>query len=112
MLGPAPGRPVMNEGDYRRYDATGLATLIARGGVTAAEVVETAIASIEALNPALNAVIAPLIDAARGEVSRGLPEGPLRGVPTACATPPWCWTSAPARCRAMRTPLRPRPARS
>ena len=71
----------MNESDYRRYDATGLARLVARGEVSAAELVDTAIARIEALNPALNAVVTPLFDAAREELRRGLPAGPLHGVP-------------------------------
>ena len=75
------GHPTLNDSDYQRYDATGLSSLISRGEVTAAEVVETAITRIETLNPALNAVIAPLFDAARKEVRRGLPEGPLYGVP-------------------------------
>ena len=71
----------MNDADYQRYDATGLAGLIARGEVTAAEVVERAIARIEALNPALNAVITPLFETARAEVRNGLSRGPLHGVP-------------------------------
>ena len=75
------GHPALNEEEYRRHDATGLAALVARGEVSAEEVVESAIARIEALNPRLNAVIAPLFDEAREAVRRGLPEGPLRGVP-------------------------------
>ena len=56
----------MNDGDYRRHDATGLAGLISRGEVSASEVVERATARIEALNPALNvnAVNTPLFEAA------------------------------------------------
>ncbi len=67
--------------EYNRYDATGLASLIASREVTAAEVTEAAIAAIESLNPGLNAVITPLFDPARGSVRAGLPEGPLSGVP-------------------------------
>ena len=55
----------MDDDDYQRYDATGLAALVSRGEVSASEVVERAIARIESLNPALNAVITPLFDAAR-----------------------------------------------
>ena len=69
----------MNE--YDQYDATGLAALIATGGLSASEVIEIAIARIEALNPALNAVVANLFDEARVAVRNGLPNGPLRGVP-------------------------------
>ena len=74
-------RRALNDTDYQRHDAMGLAALISRGEVSADEVVETAIARIEALNPALNAVIAPLFEEARSELRQGLPEGPLRGVP-------------------------------
>ena len=80
---PDTGRaePALNDADYQRHDATGLATLVAQGEVAADEVVECAIARIETLNPKLNAVIAPLFDEAREALRRGLPEGPLRGVP-------------------------------
>ena len=74
-------RPALNEEDYRRHDATDLAALVARGEVSAEEVVESAIARIEALNPKLNAVITPLFDEGREAVRRGLPAGPLHGVP-------------------------------
>jgi Asp-tRNA(Asn)/Glu-tRNA(Gln) amidotransferase A subunit family amidase len=67
--------------EYDQYDATGLAALIATGGLSASEVIEIAIARIEALNPALNAVVANLFDEARVAVRNGLPNGPLRGVP-------------------------------
>ncbi len=67
--------------EYIRYDATGLARLIARGEVTSAEVTEVAIATIESLNPGLNAIITPLFDSAREAVRAGLPGGPLAGVP-------------------------------
>ncbi len=67
--------------EYDQYDATGLAALISTGEVSASEVVEAAIARIEALNPDLNAVIAPLFDEAQAAVCNGLPNGPLCGVP-------------------------------
>jgi Asp-tRNA(Asn)/Glu-tRNA(Gln) amidotransferase A subunit family amidase len=67
--------------EYNRYDATGLAKLIASREVTAAEVTEAAIVAIESLNPRLNAVITPMFELARGSVRAGLPEGPLSGVP-------------------------------
>ena len=67
--------------DYNRYDAIGLARLIVQGEVSASEIVETAIASIESLNPDLNAVITPLFEPAREQLRSGLSDGPLRGVP-------------------------------
>lgn len=63
-------------------DATSLAEAIRRGDLTAREAVEYSIARIEALDPTLNAVIGTRFDAALAEVDRGLPDGPLRGVPT------------------------------
>jgi amidase len=50
--------------------------------VTPAELIEAAIARIEALNPQLNAVIHPLFDKARAAASSAdLADGPFRGVP-------------------------------
>jgi len=43
--------------DYTRHDGLGLAALVRSGTVSAAELLETALARIEAHNPALNAVI-------------------------------------------------------
>jgi amidase len=63
-------------------DATSLADAIRRGDLTAREAVEHSIARIEALDPTLNAVIGTRFEAALAEVDRGLPDGPLRGVPT------------------------------
>lgn len=62
-------------------DALALAADIASGATTAAEVLEDAIARIEALDPQLNAMVATRFDAARAEVAAGLPDGPLTGVP-------------------------------
>ena len=63
-------------------DATAQAALVASGEVTAAELVEAAIARIERLNPELNAVIHPLFEKARAAAaSDDLPGGPFRGVP-------------------------------
>jgi len=63
-------------------DATAQADLVRRGEVTATELVEAAIARIDRLNPALNAVIHRLYDKARLEAaSPQLPDGPFRGVP-------------------------------
>jgi len=67
--------------NYDRYDGLGLAALIAKGAVSADEVLEAAIARIEARNPALNAVIHRMYDEARRAIAAGLPEGPFHGVP-------------------------------
>jgi amidase len=63
-------------------DAVGQAELVRRRQVSPLELVDAAIARIERLNPRLNAVIAPLFDAARAAArSPHLPDGPFRGVP-------------------------------
>jgi amidase len=64
-------------------DATAQAELVRRGDTTPAELIERAIARIEALNPRLNAVILPLFEQARdrARAARDLPDGPFRGVP-------------------------------
>jgi amidase len=62
-------------------DATAQAELVRDGQVSPSELVEAAIARVEALNPALNAVIHELFEQAH-EAARGeLPDGPFRGVP-------------------------------
>jgi amidase len=66
--------------DYAACDATELAARVRRGEVRPIELIEIAIASIEAVNPALNAVMHPMYEAARA-AARDLPDGPFRGVP-------------------------------
>jgi amidase len=67
--------------DYEDHDAVGLAALIGAGEVTAAEVMEAAIARCEARNPALNAVVIELYDHGRAAATVDLPKGPLAGAP-------------------------------
>lgn len=71
----------MNAEEYKRYDAVGLADLVARREVSPEEMTEAAIAAIEELNPRLNAVVYRYFDAARAAVRAGLPAGRFRGVP-------------------------------
>jgi amidase len=66
--------------DLAWLDATAQADLVRRGDVTPAELVDAAIARIERLNPALNAVIHPLFARAR-EAAQAPADGPFRGVP-------------------------------
>lgn len=66
--------------DYGTCDATELAARVRRGEAEPVDLVEQAIAAIEAVNPQLNAVMHPMFEAARAS-ARGLPDGPLRGVP-------------------------------
>ncbi|TVQ91662.1 MAG: amidase [Deltaproteobacteria bacterium] len=67
--------------EFENYDAVGLAELVRAGEVSPAELVEAAIARVEARNPELNAVVHTMFEQARQAVSQGLPEGPMRGVP-------------------------------
>jgi amidase len=63
-------------------DATAQAELVRRRELTPLELVDAAIARIERVNPAINAVITPLFEEARAAaVSRELPTGPFRGAP-------------------------------
>jgi amidase len=63
-------------------DATAQADLVRRGELTPLELVDAAIARIEAVNPRLNAVIHTMFDKARvAAVDERLPDGPFRGVP-------------------------------
>ena len=66
--------------DFARFDGLGLAELVRRGEVAPIELVEEAIARIEARNPALNAVVLKLYDSARA-AARGPLAGPFAGVP-------------------------------
>jgi len=67
--------------DYRSYDALGLAELVRNGDVTPDELLDTALAAIESINPALNAFTGVYEDEARRAIGKGLPDGPFRGVP-------------------------------
>lgn len=64
-------------------DAVGQAELVRTGAVSPAELVDAAIARIDAVNPALNAVIRTRFELARAEAAdvEALPPGPFRGVP-------------------------------
>ncbi|MDP1647689.1 MAG: amidase [Rubrivivax sp.] len=64
-----------------RAPAVGLAELVARGEVTAAELLASAIARSEAVDPQINALSQRHWDEARHAIEQGLPDGPLKGVP-------------------------------
>jgi amidase len=67
--------------EYRRHDAVGLAELVALGEVAAAELLATAIARCEAVDPQINALSQRHWNEARHAIETGLPDGPLKGVP-------------------------------
>jgi amidase len=70
--------------EYASYDGMGLAELVRRGQVTAAELVEEAIRRIEKHNPTLNAVVCEMYREGRA-VAQSQPRGgegaPFQGVP-------------------------------
>lgn len=66
--------------DYLDFDATGLAGLVARREVSAPELLDAALARLEAVNPKINAFCTPMIDAARARAAGPL-TGPFAGVP-------------------------------
>ena len=66
--------------EYGNYDALGLAELVRDRKVTAAELLETAIARAEAVNPQLNAIVRPLYEHGR-RAAAGALAGPFAGVP-------------------------------
>ena len=69
----------MNLSDYIEYDAIGLAQLITSGQVSAHDVQQVACQAIEAVNPALNALVGELFD----EPLPYATHGPFAGVPFA-----------------------------
>jgi amidase len=67
--------------EYIKHDAVGLAGLVQSKQVSPRELVEAALARIDAVNPRINAVIHRLDEQARRAADGPLPEGPFRGVP-------------------------------
>ena len=68
----------MNFEDYRRHDAVGLAELVARKDVSAAELLDAAAARMAEVNPKINAVTMDLTERARAEP---MVHGAFSGVP-------------------------------
>lgn len=68
-------------GDLGAKDATDLAERVARREVSPTELLDAALAAVEARNPALNAVVQMQEGVARKAIADGLPQGPFRGVP-------------------------------
>ncbi|HEY2658674.1 MAG TPA: amidase [Caulobacteraceae bacterium] len=64
-----------------RHDALGLGELVRRGEVSATDLLDRAIARVEAVNPKINAVVLRHYDEARAQLANGPPSGPFAGVP-------------------------------
>jgi amidase len=67
--------------EYDQLDGLGLAALVKRGEVSAAEVTEAALARMAARNPALNAIVRPLDTLAREMTAKVPAAAPFAGVP-------------------------------
>lgn len=66
--------------EYDKYDALGLAALIAKKEVSPLELIEEAISRSEAINPKVNAITYKMYDLARKSAAN-LPKGTFHGVP-------------------------------
>jgi amidase len=71
----------MDPEEYASHDALSLAALVRKGAVSAAELLECALARADRTEPVLNAIAHRLDEAARAQVSSLRLEGPLAGVP-------------------------------
>ena len=67
--------------EYGNYDGIGLADLVRKKQVSAAELLDEAIARTAKVDPEINAVVVKHYDYARRQIDRGLPDGPFTGVP-------------------------------
>lgn len=71
----------MTQDEYIRHDATALAALLRAGEVTALELIEVAVRRLEAVNPAINAVVRRMDDEARVLADSINPAAVFAGVP-------------------------------
>jgi amidase len=72
---------VTRSNELARLDTTAQAELVRTGQVSPLELVDAAVARIESVNPALNAIIHERFAQAQTEATGPLPDGPFRGVP-------------------------------
>lgn len=67
--------------EYADCDGLALAKLVRSKAVSATELMETALAAIDAVNPTLNAVVRTMRPEAEAAIAAGLPDGAYTGVP-------------------------------
>lgn len=79
-LASSPSRG-LSFAEYLNHDALGLAGLVRSGDTSADELLDIALDRIDAVNPAINAVVNVFADKARARIAKGLPDGPFTGVP-------------------------------
>ncbi|MYH52061.1 MAG: amidase [Gemmatimonadetes bacterium] len=71
----------MTHDEYTRHDATALSALVRTGEVTPLELIEVAVQRLEAVNPAINAVVYRMDDEARARAEAVDREALFAGVP-------------------------------
>lgn len=76
-----PGHGRVKVVEYANLGAAEIAQLIAAGEVSAADVLNCALTAMENANSQLNAVVSLDAETAMAQIERGLPQGPLHGVP-------------------------------
>src|SRR5262245_17112554 len=69
--------------EYDKYDALGLAGLIAKKEIASAELLDAVRQRVEEINPKINAFSQLFFDKAAEQIQSGLGEGPFQGVPFA-----------------------------
>jgi len=69
--------------EYDKYDALGLAELIAKRQITPAELLDAVRHRVDAINPKINAFNYLFFDKAEEQIKSGLGQGPFHGVPFA-----------------------------
>jgi hypothetical protein len=67
--------------EYGSYDGVGLADLVRKKQVSAAELLDEAMARTASIDPRINAVVVKHGDFAKRQIDKGLPDGPFTGVP-------------------------------
>ncbi len=71
----------MKINEYLKYDSIGLAELVCSGEVSPRRLLEVAIELNSKINPTLNAINLEMFSNAETDLNKGLPSGPLKGVP-------------------------------
>lgn len=67
--------------EYISHDATGLATLVREKQVSPQELLDVAIRLVELVNPAVNAIVRPMVDEAKAQLKKPVTNAPFAGVP-------------------------------
>ena len=67
--------------DCEAHAGLGLASMVKRGEVAPAQLLDAACERLARHNPSLNAVVTPLLESARKSIADGLPAGLFEGVP-------------------------------